>query len=206
MMRKDIYYIVVRAQSGMNQNDSYTLKTQLIGPWQEGQEFELNDRKEQANELKLEQIITGYIFPENDNDWYTVTVPDEGLDILVVELSAVPQVNLSLTLLDDAGKQLKKMDISDKGEEEVIVRMKCLSGKYYVKVWGKQANSVEPYTLRVGKPTVQPATAEEVSQALTRALDYLAHKQAKEGYWSQSRNVSGESVRRKIIVRILMRP
>jgi len=80
------------------------------------------------------------------------------------------------------------MDISDKGEEEVIVRMKCPSGKYYVKVWGRPANAEESYTLQVGKPTVQPATAEEVNQALTRALDYLAHKQAKEGYWSQSRN------------------
>ena len=183
-----IYYIEVRAYSGMNQNDIYTLKTQLTAPWQEGQEFELNDKKDWANELKLDKIITGYIFPEKDDDWYTVTIPEKGLDIFVVELSAVPQVNLSLTLLDDAGRQLKKMDISDTGEEEVIVRMKCPSGKYYVRVWGRQANTEEPYTLRVGKPTVTPATAEEVSQALTRALDYLASEQTKEGYWSQSRN------------------
>jgi hypothetical protein len=172
----------------MNQNDSYILKTQLTGPWQEGQEFELNDRKEQANELKLDQIITGYIFPGNDVDWYTVTVPEKGLDILVIELSAVPQRNLLLTLLDDAGTKLKRMDIGGTGEEEVIVRMKCPSGKYYVKVGGRQANTEEPYTLRVGKPTVPPATAEEVNQALTRALDYLAREQTKEGYWSQSRN------------------
>jgi len=183
-----IYYIEVKTYNGINQNDGYTLETQLTAPWQESQEFELNDKKEQANELKLERIITGYIFPENDDDWYTVTVPEEGLDILVVDLSAVPQVNLSLTLLDDAGKQLKKMDISDKGEEESMVRMKCPSGKFYVKVNGRQANTEESYNLRVGKPTVQPATAEEVSQALTRALDYLASEQAKEGYWSQSRN------------------
>jgi len=151
-------------------------------------ELEPNNTKDQANELKLDQIITGYIFPSDDNDWYAVTIPEKGLDIFVVELSAVPQVNLSLTLLDDAGTQLKKMDISDTGEEEVIVRMKCPSGKYYVKVNGRQANTEEPYTLRVGKPTVTPATAEEVSQALTRALDYLASEQTKEGYWSQSSN------------------
>ena len=40
-----IYYIEVIAHSGMNQNDSYTLKTQWIGPWQEGQEFELMTQK-----------------------------------------------------------------------------------------------------------------------------------------------------------------
>ena len=100
-----IYYIevrAVRAYSGMNQNNSYTLKTQLIGPWQEGQEFEVNNKKGQANELKLDQIITGYIFSRNDVDWYTVTVPEKGLDILVIELSAVPQVDLSFTLLDVA--------------------------------------------------------------------------------------------------------
>jgi len=180
-----IYYIEVRAGSRMNQNDSYTLKTQLTGPWQEGQEFELNDTKEQANELKLDQIITGYIFPGGDDDWYTVTIPEKGLDILLIELSAVPQVNLLLTLLDDAGTELKRMDIGHTGEEEVMVRMKCPSGKYYVKVNAGQANTEEPYTLRVGKPTVIPATAEEVRQALTRALDYLAREQTKEGYWSQ---------------------
>jgi hypothetical protein len=183
-----IYYILVRARSGINQNDSYTLKTQMTGPWQEGQEFELNDTKDQANELKLDQIITGYIFPGNDDDWYTITVPEKGLDILVVELSAVSQVNLSITLLDEAGTKLKKMDIGGKGEEEVMVRMRYPSGKYYISLKAGEANAKEPYTLRVGKPTVTPATAEEVNQAITRALDYLAHEQNKEGYWSQNKN------------------
>ncbi|HBY57400.1 MAG TPA: hypothetical protein DEG96_06010 [Candidatus Atribacteria bacterium] len=183
-----IYYIEVSTCGGMNQNDSYILKTQLIGPWQEGQEFELNDEIEQANELKLGQIVTGYICPGYDEDWYIVTVPEKGLDILVIELSAVPQVDLSLTLLDDAGTKLKELDINGTGEEEVMVRMKFPSGKYYIGVEGGQANKEEPYTLRVGKPTVTPATVEEVNQALTRALDYLAREQTKEGYWSQSRN------------------
>ncbi len=183
-----IYYIKVEARSDMNQNDSYTLKTQLTGPWQEGQEFELNDELEQANELKLDQIITGYSCPEDDEDWYIVTVPEKGLDILVIELSAVPQVDLSLTLIDDAGTRLKEMDIGSTGEKESMVRIKCLSGKYYVKVEGGQANNEELYTLRIGKPIVTPATAEEVSQALTIALDYLAREQTKEGYWSQSEN------------------
>jgi len=183
-----IYYMEVSTCGGMNQNDSYTLKTQLTGPWQEGQEFELNDELEQANELKLGQIITGYIFPGYDEDWYTVTVPEKCLDILVIELSAVSQVNLSLTLLDAEGIEIKYADVGSTGEEEFMVRMKCPSGKYYIKVEGGQVNTEEPYTLRVGKPTVTPATEEEVSQALTRALDYLAREQTKEGYWSQSRH------------------
>jgi len=186
-----IYYIRVKSDSGMNQNDSYILKTQLTGPWQEGQEFELNDEKEQANELKLDQIITGYKYPRHDEDWYTVNVPEKGLDILVLELSAVPQVNLYLTLFDAEGTKIKRADIGRIGEEEVMVRMKCPSGKYYVKVYSDQANAEEPYTLQVGKPTVPPATAEEVRQALTRALDYLAREQTKEGYWSQSSYIVG---------------
>ena len=182
------YYIIVKAYIGMNENDSYTLKTQWIGPWQEGQEFEFNDELEQANELKLGQIITGYICPEDDEDWYIVTVPEKGLDILVIELSAVHQVNLYIELLDYESTEIKCADIGGTGEEEVIVRMKFPSGKYYINVYGNRANIKEPYTLRVGKPTVTPATAEEVRQALTRALDYLASEQTKEGYWSQSRN------------------
>ena len=183
-----IYYLNVGERYDMNQNDSYILKTQLIGPWQEGQEFELNDTKDWANELELDKTMTGYIFPSDDKDWYAFTVSEDGLDILVMEISAVPQVNLSLTLFDDAGTQLKNMDFGDTGEEEVIVRMKCPSGKYYIRVLGRPANTEEPYTLRAGKPTVTTATAEEVSQALTRALDYLASEQRKEGCWSQSKN------------------
>lgn len=151
-------------------------------------ELEPNDEIEQANELKLGEDIEGFFQEEDDEDWYTVTVPEKDLDILVTELSAVPQVNLSLTLLDDEGTEIKKVDIGDTGEKEVMVRMRCPSGKYYIGVEGGQANNEEPYTLRVGKPTVTPATAEEVSQALTRALDYLAREQSKEGYWSQKRN------------------
>ena len=183
-----ICYIKVSTCGGMNQNDSYSLNTQLTGPWEEGQEFELNDEIEQANEFKLGQIITGYIYPGDDEDWYIVTVPEKGLDILVIELSAVPQVDLSLTLLDAEGTEIKHTNIGSTGEEESMVRMKFPSGKYYIGVEGGQANTEEPYSLRVGTPTVTPATAEEVNQALTKALDYLAREQTKEGYWSQSRH------------------
>jgi hypothetical protein len=82
---EDIYYIEVIAYSGMNQNDSYTLKTQLIGPWQEGQEFELNDKKEWANELELGEDIKGFFQEKGDKDWYKLTVNIPGKNIIRIK-------------------------------------------------------------------------------------------------------------------------
>jgi hypothetical protein len=73
----------------MNQNDSYTLKTQLTGPWEEGQEFELNDQKEWANELKLGESVEG-LFPETgDQDWYKLTVNIPGKNIIRIDLKVL---------------------------------------------------------------------------------------------------------------------
>jgi FKBP-type peptidyl-prolyl cis-trans isomerase len=177
-----IYNIKVYG-SEQNETDKYTLSTQLIGPWQQGQEFEPNDDRDHANELKDEQVVRGYANPHQDTDWYTITVPEPGPSIWVIELSAVPQVDLFLELFDVDGNRLKQANIGETGENEMLVRMKAVPGKYYITVNSSGGNTDAPYTLKSTKQTKPPATPEEISESLTRALDYLALKQTKEGYW-----------------------
>ena len=84
-----IYYINVSGTE-KNETDIYSLSTKVIGLWKEGQEFDPNEDLDHANELKNGQEIVGYASPNEDIDWYTITLPEPGPSIWVVELSAVP--------------------------------------------------------------------------------------------------------------------
>ncbi|MEA3420228.1 MAG: PPC domain-containing protein, partial [Acidobacteriota bacterium] len=159
------YYIEVYGHQ-KNEKNKYTLSTKFLGPWQEGQEFEPNDELEQANKIQLGKAVNGFAHPDSDEDWYTVTLPESGLDILVVELSGLDGVDLSLELLDADGQELKEANNGEMGEKETIVRMKVKPGKYYIVVNNSGFNVEKAYSLRAGKPTVPPATPEEVNQAL----------------------------------------
>ena len=159
-------------------------------------ESEPNDQREQANTLPLNQAVTGHAFPEDDEDWYSFSVPEPGIDILIIELSAISGVDLSLSLFDGDGNELKETDYDEDDGGEIIVRMKVKPGKYYVKMLAYiGSNEDEIYTL-IARPWTKPsATEEEVRQALTKALDYLAHEQAPEGHWlgnyEESPGISG---------------
>ncbi len=109
-------------------------------------------------------MVNGFAHPDSDEDWYSVTVPDSGLDILVVELSGLDGVDLWLELLDAEGRKLKEANNGEMGEKEMIVRMKVNPGKYYIVVNNYGSFAEKVYTLRAGKPTVPPATPEEVNQ------------------------------------------
>jgi len=146
-------------------------------------ESEPNNEREQANELRLDKEITGHINPQNDEDWYVATIPQPGLEIFVIELSGVSGVNSKFGLYDSKGEELKEADNRDEGEKEVMVRMKVKPGKYFIRVYGDNANAEAAYTLLAHKSTAPPATDEEVREALARALAYLADKQTSEGYW-----------------------
>ncbi len=187
-----IYYIKVNGRQE-NGKDKYLLSTKLLGPWQKGQEFEPNDELEQANKIKLGKTIKGSPYPDTDKDWYVFTMPEPGLEILVIELSGLGGVDLLLELLDADGQELKEANNGEMGEKETIVRMKVKPGKYYIMVNNYGSNTETAYSLRAGKPTVPPATPEEVNKALTKALDGLARTQTKDGDWSSSESAIGIS-------------
>ncbi|MBM3285051.1 MAG: hypothetical protein FJY81_04200, partial [Candidatus Aminicenantes bacterium] len=148
-------------------------------------EKEPNDEAGQANLLPLNTEIKGFANTDGDEDWYALTIPAPGLDILVIEVSGIAEIDLSLRLYE-AGRTdeyIIKMDGNKEGKGEKIVRMRQRPGKFLIRVDAAGTNQSEPYTLRAGKPTKPPASEAEVAQALRKALDYLASEQTKEGYF-----------------------
>jgi hypothetical protein len=189
-----VYYISVNASKN-NEDERYMLSTKLIGPWEEGQEFEPNDDRNRANEIKLDSVIEGHIQPKDDRDYYLITIPEPGMDLFVVELSSPSETNLHLELLDSEGKRIKSSNLGGKGEKEEIVKMKFSPGKYYIYAGSSEIIADTTYTLRAGKPTVSPATPEEVQKALEKALDFLANKQSDVGdflgYYTKNAGITG---------------
>ncbi|MGD9347903.1 MAG: hypothetical protein PVH84_18715, partial [Candidatus Aminicenantes bacterium] len=176
-------YYISAIGSEKNERDKYTLSTQLLGPWQEGQEFEPNDELDQANELKNELKMTGYANPHQDIDWYSILVPEPGFAVWVIDLSAVHTVNFFIELYNADGNRLKRADITEENDDEKLVRMMVPPGQYYITVNSVGGNTDVPYTLK-SAPFTKPSLApEEISQALVKALDFLARKQTEEGYW-----------------------
>jgi len=151
---------------------------------QQAAENEPNNEKAQANPLPLNGEIRGYANEREDQDWYLINIPAPGMDILLLDVSGVPGIDLTMTLYDAAGKELLVMDGRKEGAGETIVRLRQPPGKFLVNVvtFG-EPNTDEPYILRAGKPDRPPATDEEVRKALVKALDYIASKQQEDGSW-----------------------
>jgi len=178
------YYIWVKGYQ-KNIATKYSLSTRLLGPWQENHEAEPNDSRDWANEIKLNVLFSGRINANDDTDYFLLNVPTPGVDMIVMQLSGVPEVRWNFELLDLKENRLDYSWRGETGEGEEIVKMKFKPGTYYMRVrvrGGKNTGS--EYTLYAGKPQKPPATAEEVQQALIRALDWLASKQQKDGSWS----------------------
>ncbi len=151
-------------------------------------ETEPNNEAKQANPLPLNTEVKGFVNEDGDDDWYALTIPAPGLDILVVEVSGVSGVDLELRLYEakSPDEYLIKMDKNKEDKGEQIVRMKQRVAKYLIQISSRGgANQAEPYTLRAGKPVSPPATQAEVTAALRKALDYLISKQTAEGYFDE---------------------
>ena len=184
-LAEGVYYLEVSAREA-NTTDSYALSTRILGPWQENQEAEPNDEVERASEIKLNVPLSGRVNRGRDTDYYILNVPPPGVDMVVMTISGVPGVRFNFELLDPKEKRLDYSWFADTGKGEEIVKMKFTPGTYYLKIevrGGK--NTGAGYTLYAGKPQKPPATEEEVRQALTKALDYLASIQRKDGSWER---------------------
>jgi len=175
-----VYYISTRA-SETNETEVYSLSVELIGPWQEGMEFEANDERRYANKIKLDMVIEGHIQPRDDLDYYLITVPEPGMDMFVVDFSSSEQADLRLGLEDAEGNRMKSSNWGRKGVNEIIAKMKFSPGQYHIYADSSDVIADTTYTLWAGKPRVLPATEQEVQKALEKALDFLASKQTEKG-------------------------
>ncbi|MEW5899960.1 MAG: hypothetical protein AB1715_00690 [Acidobacteriota bacterium] len=178
-----VYYLKVEGTQEKAKTAKYVMTTKFLRPWQEDEEFEVNDEMESATGFKLAQAMHGLSYPRGDRDWFVINIPEPGLDFFIVEALAQPKINLQLSFYDSDGKKLNDADLGEAGEKEVFVRLRQKPGKFYVMVWSYDSSDVEKYTLRAEMPAFKPASPEEVREALRKALDWLAANQTAEGYW-----------------------
>lgn len=173
------YYIWIKGDH-KNTANKYTLSTRALGPPQPNQESEPNDDAKSATEIKLNTLMAGRIDRSNDVDYYVLKVPEPGLDLFLSQVSGLPGISWYFELLDANENSLSvSRGWAETGGAEEITRMKFKPGTYYLRLQiynGKNIGGT--YTLFAGKASRPPATAEEVRQALIKALDFLAAKQA----------------------------
>ena len=84
-------------------------------------ESEPNDGRDQANDIRLGERITGYFQKRGNYDWFKLVISDSGKNIIRIELSGVPEVNVRLDVADESGAQLKSSNFTRKGEPESII-------------------------------------------------------------------------------------
>jgi hypothetical protein len=140
------YYITAYGRD-INEKDPYTLSTRLIGPWEEGQEFEPNDDRENANEIRLGGTVEGFYQAKSDYDRYKLVIDEPGKNIIRIELSGVPEVDVRLEVADESGTQMKSANFTRKGEPESLINLGVTEGIYFITAYGYEANQNDKYAL-----------------------------------------------------------
>ncbi len=182
VVTEGVYFVRVWDRS--RSTDKYTLSVRLLGPWRENTEAEPNDDFKFASELRLDVPMTGRINKDSDVDYYVLTIPEPGRDILIIQTSGIPREAVDISLYDEKRVVLGETVRGKSGSGE-IVRMRVRPGTYYLMVSAtREGKRGSEYTLYAGKPPKPPASPAEVQQALVKALGWLAKKQEKNGSWT----------------------
>jgi hypothetical protein len=142
-----ISYIHVYGRKADHVNP-YILSTKTMGSWQEGTEAEPNNRAENATELPLEQSVEGYFHSNGDEDYYKLIVAEPGKNLIQVELSAIPDTDSRLRILDQNRKVLWDVNDTKKGEPESVSYFTVTEGTYYIWVRGDRKNINNKYVLK----------------------------------------------------------
>ncbi len=121
------YYIRISGSTADDVN-SYTLS--LTGPLS-GDDFEPNDRAENATALPLGTTISSFIFTRQDEDWYRIVTTADAH--LAVTLNVPESVNYDLSLWDNLGFFVGGSGQSGKGQDEEVVTT-VPAGTYFAKV------------------------------------------------------------------------
>ncbi len=144
-------------------------------------ETEPNNKFKEAQPITIPCIIDGHFASLPNPDLYSFSIPTGGMDSLLAILNPPTDVDAMLTLLDSDGKILTESNFFKKGKTEYLTTLLLPPGKYYLKVYrmgGKLSDSAA-YELSVG--STPPVQADDIHQALNRALDYLVKHQTDDG-------------------------
>ena len=170
-----VFYLRIYSR-GKASAEKYTLTTKITGPWLDGWESEPNDRRDTANSLKWGQSIQGYFDHNSEEDWFRLDMDAPGRNLVRVDISAVAGVNAELNLHDGEGNRIWRANDAKENGPESIFSLALEPGTYYVRIYGRNANKTDPYTMsaRVLGPWQENQEAEpnnDIKQASTLKLD-----------------------------------
>ncbi len=104
------------------------------------QDNEPNNTPEQANPVTLGVTFTGSVFEVGDEDWYTVTIPEEGT--LKAKSSGVDINDYYIQLVDvDAARVISTREVYPLGEVDSVYATNLQSGTYYLRVYPYSSNT-----------------------------------------------------------------
>lgn len=119
-------------------------------------EVEPNESQANAQILKHNAAVKGYIQEPQDQDWYQLVIPPDSILILNALLTGVPDLNLKFELFDQAGDRLIEVDKNKENEDEILPNYGLAGGNYYLRVrelWvtnkPRKSNDSAHYVLKI---------------------------------------------------------
>jgi hypothetical protein len=112
-------------------------------------EVEPNDRRDQAQEVRLGDTIEGGYLKDFDQDWYKLVVDKPGRWEIQVDLSAIPGYDQKFNIQDKNGNALWNAILRPKGEPESVSYFTVTEGVYYLWLACTQPAIPDKYTLSI---------------------------------------------------------
>jgi hypothetical protein len=131
-----------------NPDVPFDLMTELL-PYQGRTEFEPNNQRSDATPLEMDSI-QGTVAPSGDEDWYKISIATEAKQLLRLDLTGVPGMDLTLALKDEPGNDLLTVDNMGREQPEVLTGYGVTKGDYYAVVAeksGRKSDGRDSYTL-----------------------------------------------------------
>lgn len=150
------FHLVVSSVSGKNDEDAYQLDTSLHEASLMG-EFGDNDTLEKSNPLGLDVEKRGFLYPQDDRDWYAFSLPENRQ--VRIPVSGITGVDLVISLHTPDGRVLREVNGAGLHEGESIITDLPGPARYHLQIRSRTtagANAREPYTVIVR--TAEPRT------------------------------------------------
>jgi hypothetical protein len=150
-VEEGVYYVKLfnKDEDVDNPDNEYTLFVEK-NSWDDEQEFERNDDRMSANELKVNGLKKGYITPRGDRDFYLFRVTDGS--ILRFEITPCVLLDLAIQIYDENGQLIQRID-ENPAEEGERGSMFFNPGLYYGEILSNniEENSRDTYFFRIYK-------------------------------------------------------
>jgi hypothetical protein len=141
-----------------NPQQTYSFSYEASGE-EAGYEKEPNEEPEKGTEISVGGKGRGYLWPRKDVDYWKLVIPDGNPQIVTIDVSAVPKVDLEVRVHDgqmaDKDNNFQVIASADKGKaeaEERIAQIPLNPGTYYVELRGAKGsdgNTQQDYVIEI---------------------------------------------------------